>query len=277
LPTRKVSQTLIRTITGILLALVFLACIYLGEVSSILFFLVAGVIACFEMAHALQATEIHCSPWPSSLLLIVLSAAALFDLPTTWSIIAIGIDVILVLSYALFKKVAYKDVLGTLAITLYPMLFFLLFINVGRMPRMHRLPIMGVVIIGASLCDIAAYFIGRFFGKHKMAPEISPKKTVEGSVAGIVFGTLSGIGTYWLMRALGIDLPIALFVIASFFCSVAGEVGDLCASMIKRQAGVKDYGKILPGHGGIMDRADSFVFAMPVALLCFELFFAFAV
>ena len=216
MPTRKVSQTLIRTITGVLLAIVFLGCIYFGEISSVLFFMVAGVIACWEMARALQSMGIHCSPWPSCLLLAALSAAVLFDLPTTWSIIAIGIDVILVLGYALFKKVAYRDVLGTLAITLYPMLFFLLFINVGKMPRTHRLPILGVVVVAASICDIAAYFIGRFLGKHKMAPEISPKKTIEGSVSGLVFGTLSGIGIYFLMRALGIELPMALYLVASF-------------------------------------------------------------
>ena len=107
-----------------------------------------------------------------------------------------------------------------------------------------------------------------------MAPTISPKKTIEGSIAGLLFGTLSGVGVYFALQPV-IKLPLPLYLIASLLCSVAGEIGDLCASMIKRQANIKDYGKVLPGHGGIMDRCDSFVFALPVALLCFELYFTF--
>lgn len=274
--TRKVSQTLIRTITGVILAGIFVACVYFGRVSSVLFFASLGCIACWEMANALHAMEIRCSPWPSMILLVVLSAAMLLELPTAWSIIALSIDVTLVLAYALFHTVGYRNVLGTLALMLYPMLFFLLFAFVGEMESDHRLPILAVVIVSASLCDIGAYFFGRWLGRHKLAPEISPKKTIEGSVAGLIFGTASGVGIYFALRPLlGVELPMLLYLVASFLCSVAGEVGDLCASMIKRQANIKDYGNILPGHGGIMDRADSFVFALPVALLCFELYYAF--
>ena len=274
--TRKVPQTLIRTITGVILAAVFLACVYFGSVSSVLFFTVLGVIACWEVARALRAMQIHCSYWPSCILLVILSAAMLLKLPTAWSIIALSIDVTLVLAYALFFKVEYQNVLGTLALMLYPMLFFVLFCYVGEMPRELRLPIFAVVIVSAGFCDIGAYFIGRWFGKHKMAPEISPKKTIEGSVAGLVVGTASGVGIYFGLRPLlGVELPLVLYLVAAFLCSVAGEIGDLCASMIKRQANIKDYSNILPGHGGIMDRADSFVFALPVALLCFELYYQF--
>ena len=254
-----------------------MVCVYFGSVSSVIFFTVLGCIACWEVANALHKLELRCSPWPSCILLVLLSASMLLKWPTAWSIIALSIDVILVLAYALFHKVGYKSVLGTLALMLYPMLFFLLFGYVGEMPRDHRLPILAVVIVAASMCDIGAYFIGRWFGRHKMAPEISPKKTIEGSVAGLIFGTASGIGIYFGLRPLlGVELPLLLYLVSSFLCSVAGEIGDLCASMIKRQANIKDYSHILPGHGGIMDRADSFVFALPVALFCFELYYNFA-
>lgn len=268
------SQTLTRTITGAILLLVFAACIYLGRYTSVLFFTVLGCLSCWEMAEALHAMKIRSSPWPACILLVLLSAAMLAKLPSAWSIIALAVDVILVLAYALFHHVEYENVLGTLAIFLYPMLFFLLFAYVGEMELDHRLPILSVVIVGASVCDIGAYFIGRWFGKHKMAPEISPKKTVEGSIGGLVAGTLSGIAIYFALKPiLNVDLPLTLYLVASLLSSAAGEIGDLCASMIKRQANIKDYGKILPGHGGIMDRADSLVFALPVALLCFELYF----
>lgn len=282
LPTRKVSQTLIRTVTGIVLLAVFVACMCFS-VSSVLFFTAVGCIACWEIANALHAMQIRCSPWPSMILLVLISVSMLFrpllELPDALmlAMIALGIDVISVLAYALFHKVKFENVLGTLALFLYPMVFFLLFAYVGSKELVQRIPIIAVVIVSASLCDIAAYFIGRWLGKHKMAPKVSPKKTIEGSVAGLIFGTLSGFGLYFALNPLLGDaqFPLALYLIASFLCSVAGEIGDLCASMLKRQADVKDYGKILPGHGGIMDRADSFVFALPVALLCFELYLAF--
>lgn len=270
------SQTLTRTITGVLLVAVFLACMYISRYSAVLFFTVLGCIACWELANAMHVMKIRSSPWPACILLVLLSVSMLAKLPTSWSIIALGIDVILVLVYALVYKVGYENVLGTLAIFLYPMLFFLLFIYTGEMELDHRLPILSVVVVSTSICDIAAYFFGRWFGKHKLAPEVSPKKTIEGSVAGLVFGTLSGIAIYLILRPLiGVDLPLALYLVASFLASLVGELGDLCASMIKRQANIKDYSQILPGHGGIMDRADSLLFALPIVLLCFELYFGF--
>lgn len=266
------SSTLTRTITAAILLLVFVACVALGRYTSVAFFAVLGCVACVELANALHEMKIRSSPWPACILLVLLCAALLIKLPTAWSIIALAIMVIAVLVYALFFKVEYENVLGTLSIILYPMLSFLLFAYVGEMELNHRVPILGVVILAANLCDIGAYFIGRWLGKHKLAPEISPKKTIEGSVGGLIAGTLSGIILFFALKPI-VELPLALYLVSCFLCSVAGEVGDLCASMIKRQAQIKDYGKLLPGHGGVMDRFDSMAFALPVALLCFELYF----
>lgn len=259
-----------------MLTTVLFVCMYLSRYTAVLFFTVLGCVACWEIANAMHVMKIRSSPWPACILLVLLSAAMLIRVPISWSMIALSIDVIMVLLYALIHKVGYENVLGTLAIFLYPMLFFLLFIYTGEMELDHRLPILSVVLISANICDIAAYFFGRWLGKHKLAPEISPKKTIEGSVAGLVFGTLSGIAVYFVLRPLiGVELPLLLYLIASLFGSVAGELGDLCASMIKRQANIKDYSHILPGHGGIMDRCDSVIFALPAVLLCFELYFSF--
>ncbi len=126
---------------------------------------------------------------------------------------------------------------------------------------------------GGWLADSGAYFVGSFFGKHKLAPKISPKKTVEGAVGGIITTVLGYllIGyVYTLIRQyLGDALQISYLMLAlsAPVCAIAGILGDLFASVIKRQTGIKDYGNILPGHGGIMDRFDSVLFVSPLLYL----------
>lgn len=108
------------------------------------------------------------------------------------------------------------------------------------------------------MTDIGCYYVGCNFGKHKLAPIVSPNKTIEGSLGGmtcaIIGATLVGfvIGVEWYLSAL-----------AGLICTICAQVGDLCESLIKRDAGVKDSGNSLPGHGGFLDRADSFIFTIP--------------
>lgn len=130
-----------------------------------------------------------------------------------------------------------------------------------------------VVFGSAWLSDSCAYFAGRAFGKHKLAPVISPKKTVEGFIGGIVGGTITMILLLWgyslLLGALGISMTVyygRLFACIPIF-SVVSVVGDLSASIIKRQFNVKDYGSIMPGHGGIMDRFDSALMVAPLVFM----------
>lgn len=109
------------------------------------------------------------------------------------------------------------------------------------------------------LTDIGCYYVGTKLGKHKLAPVISPNKTIEGSLGGMFFAVLGAlvIGLY-----LGLEWYIALF--AGVICTVFAQMGDLCESLIKRDAGVKDSGTSLPGHGGFLDRTDSFVLTIPI-------------
>ncbi len=122
-----------------------------------------------------------------------------------------------------------------------------------------------ITFCGAWLADTGAYFVGTFFGKHKLCPEISPKKTVEGLVGGIVsnalFMMLAGCIVSLFSKELTVDY--ILLAILGVFCAVLGVVGDLIASLMKRQCGIKDFGKIMPGHGGALDRFDSMVFVAP--------------
>ncbi len=109
------------------------------------------------------------------------------------------------------------------------------------------------------LTDIGAYYIGRHFGKRKLAPVISPNKTIEGSIGGIIFALLGA-----LVIGYFINLEWYIALIAGLLCTVFAQIGDLSESLIKRDAGVKDSGDSLPGHGGFLDRTDSFVFAIPI-------------
>jgi phosphatidate cytidylyltransferase len=119
-----------------------------------------------------------------------------------------------------------------------------------------------VTIAIAFLSDTCAYFAGRAFGKHPLYPEVSPKKTVEGAVGGLLGGVLAtlGFGCAWLVPDLEIVHAVALGVIGSLF----GQIGDLVESMLKRNYGVKDSGSVLPGHGGMLDRVDALIFVGPV-------------
>ena len=130
----------------------------------------------------------------------------------------------------------------------------------------------------AWLADTGAYFTGVFFGKHKLCPKISPKKTVEGFVGGIVFDVLLSLllsyGYQPLFAGEGrVNFP--LVAIIAFFASFAGTLGDLTASVLKRECGIKDYGKIMPGHGGVLDRFDSVFLTAPLTYLFVEAFGAY--
>jgi phosphatidate cytidylyltransferase len=112
------------------------------------------------------------------------------------------------------------------------------------------------------LADIGAYFSGRKFGKRKLAPSISPGKTWEGVYGGVLVNLIWILLVFWLIDGWGIGLlPFVLIGVATVAISV---VGDLFESVLKREAGVKDSGQLLPGHGGVLDRIDSVIAATPV-------------
>jgi phosphatidate cytidylyltransferase len=109
--------------------------------------------------------------------------------------------------------------------------------------------------------DTGAYYVGKNFGRHKMAPAVSPGKSWEGAAASAVTGILFGV--IYLPLAIRGTSPIAAGLLA-LVANAAGQIGDLAESAVKRGAGVKDSGSLLPGHGGMMDRVDSSMFALPV-------------
>ena len=131
-----------------------------------------------------------------------------------------------------------------------------------------------LAFLGPWMTDTFAYFTGFFFGKHKLIPDVSPKKTIEGSIGGTVFciGFCALYG-YLVRNYLYADLPpVYAFAILGLIVALVAQVGDLIFSLIKRKYGIKDYGFIFPGHGGILDRFDSIIATAPLLLIFFEAF-----
>ncbi len=125
-----------------------------------------------------------------------------------------------------------------------------------------------LAFIGAWVTDTFAYFTGMLFGKHKLIPDVSPKKTVEGAVGGTVFCVLAFIGYAFLYNRFWAGegtLSVVAMAVVGLVVAVVSQLGDLCLSLLKRKYGIKDFGKIFPGHGGVMDRVDS-VLAVSIVL-----------
>ena len=125
-----------------------------------------------------------------------------------------------------------------------------------------------IVFIGAFATDTFAYFSGVFLGKHKLCPEISPKKTIEGSVGGTV-GCIALLMIYGLLleRTFMLDVSYVKLAVLGVIISPVSQIGDLTASIIKRKFGIKDYGNLFPGHGGILDRLDSVIAVAPLVYI----------
>ncbi len=181
-----------------------------------------------------------------------------------------------------FKNTKFEDVAAVLVATMFVPWAFSTLIMLNDMSstypeyydKYYGLFFILFGLFAAWLTDTFAYFTGRFLGKHKMCPSISPKKTVEGAVGGVVGGVLSNVILFAVFDNFFFTvhtISYAEVIIISLLLSIIGMCGDLTASVIKRNFGVKDFGNILPGHGGVMDRFDSglFVLASLYAIITF--------
>lgn len=168
------------------------------------------------------------------------------------------------------KRVRFQDTMFMVAVTL---------LVAGSMNMLISLlhgSICGLACVILALCsawiaDTGAYFSGTFFGKHKLCPEISPKKTIEGLCGGVIVDIVVMV-LFALVYSLIAHAHVHYLwlIFTAVVCALISVLGDLSASVLKRQQGIKDFGKIMPGHGGVMDRFDSVLFTVPAfyALEC---------
>ena len=224
------------------------------------------IIGMYEEYHAFRSAGHAPSIWPG-----MLCSAALWP-AYAWK----GTDVLLPLvvfamMVAMFEIVTRKapdwiDAAASiypLFTVFLPMALFMTLLDDARQPI--GLVLLIFVFVIAFGGDIFAYFIGTFMGKRKLCPAVSPKKTVEGSVGGLIGGSVLCMLAAGICHGLGWATPNYLSVLAlSVVGGIAAQIGDLSASLVKRHCGIKDFGWIFPGHGGIMDRLDSVLFTLIV-------------
>ncbi len=160
------------------------------------------------------------------------------------------------------ETVKFEDIGTALIAVLYTVVFFL---HVSHLRHMDNgIALCFAVFIGAFIPDTAAYFAGNFFGKHKLIPAVSPKKTVEGSIGAVIGSVLIFLLYGLILSAIGFMVNYFALLLLSIVCGVVAQLGDLSASVIKRAFGAKDFGDLIPGHGGLLDRLDSVMFIAPV-------------
>lgn len=258
-----------RTITGVVALAIFLVVLYLlPPVCTVVMFCLLCAVAAHELVNAVGAFKGH------PLRLVTCAAAALVPLVTANGNAALAGFTGLVFGYvflafvwAIFdnQRVRFEELsYGFFGGLLIPYMLTSV-LRIYRSDAELGQYLVLLPFIAAWACDSLAYTVGVFFGKHKLAPAVSPKKTIEGSLGGLLGGAGGVVLMGYILTTLGDVtvqyLPLALMGAAA---AVAGQLGDLSMSLIKRNVGIKDYGKLFPGHGGVLDRFDSVLFTAPI-------------
>lgn len=200
---------------------------------------------------------------------------------------ALIIGLLLAMTVIIFKgKVAFDSLMSTVFPMLYPGLFFSLIITLQDLhTRVISTLALVLTFFIASVNDTFALFIGLRFGKHRLSPEISPKKSVEGSIAGLVSSVAFAMLAPWLTQRLALSYPamqaqlaasplppLWAFALLGLVAGGLSQIGDLVASLVKRHCGIKDFGTIFPGHGGMLDRMDGILFCGVACYVFFKIY-----
>lgn len=177
---------------------------------------------------------------------------------------------LLVFSVIDHKDVNFNDVCASLFLVLYSVVFLIHLSFIRHME--NGLALVFLAFIGAWLPDTSAYFAGNLFGKHKLIEAVSPNKTVEGAVGAVVGSVVAFFIYGGILTLLGYQVHFFRILLLSLICGVVAQLGDLSASVMKRAYKAKDFGKLIPGHGGLLDRIDSLIFVTPVVYYFIKFF-----
>lgn len=251
-----------RIISGIIgLGLLFAVICAGGIFIDIALFLLISI-AIYEMKIALLNKDIHINLSLNigiAFIIMICVQFEAFDLCYKLIPIIVMFNVIL---FVFKRDETLYELFANIFVAVYIVMFFF------HISFFENIVYVGFVLIAAWGSDTAAYFTGSLFGKHKLCPHLSPKKTIEGAIGGIVGSVLLSY-----LYAFIFEIDEIIFVLfVGILGSIAGQLGDLVASKIKRICGIKDYGKIMPGHGGVLDRFDSILLTAPVIYFLYSLF-----
>jgi len=263
-----------RTISGIVLIAIVVAAILSGPLVFGLLLLVFSLIASNELS---KAFKIHSDDKKINSLEVLMYASVLGIYIASFlsDIESVDRNVLLVLVATILIALAIyvfgfpKYQASDIAKAIFSIIYAPLLLSFGyRIEAFSKHPYVtvGLIFIVSSICDMMAYFVGSAIGKHKLAPELSPKKTIEGALGGIISVVICCIVYGLLLKRYSVlshNYVLSLTLIG-LFGSIISQIGDLAASAIKRNYGIKDYGKLIPGHGGVMDRVDSWIVVMPI-------------
>ncbi len=258
-----------RIITGLVGFAAIAVIIYLGELAVLAFLTVAGTIATYEYGTVIYGSDKKIM----SAFLAVLSASIIISgyyFPTfTTSALITGTVLVFIVNILSSNFDADHSVYSV-----WGLVYAGFFLSLATKMLTWENGLF-IVVMSAFLCmasDVGAYFTGMKFGKHKLCPAISPKKTVEGSIGGILLASVTALVFALMAKEIGYSKQWHLFIIIGAITAVLSQFGDLAASMVKRKFGAKDYGNILPGHGGFMDRLDSVLFGFAAVFCSFIIF-----
>ncbi len=268
-----------RVLYGALLIVLMVCCVFLSPVTRVLFFAAAGCLCAWEYSRQMEKTGSRISLCVLVFYLILQALLVLFgSRPGMYGAAFVGCVYLALLAGILLDRVRGRGALDTLAGLAYPCLpvGVIMMISVSDV----WLETLTVACLSTWVCDTAALLGGSRLGRHKLDEAVSPNKTVEGAVCGAVSSLAVGVLVYylgiWCVNAPCVggcytQLPLWLCVLSCFAASSMGQVGDLAESLIKRMIGIKDFSNLIPGHGGMFDRADSLLFSIPTAYLCLRL------
>lgn len=272
-----------RIITALIMAVVLVPLVILGEIPFVVLGMCAAYVAGYELLNMFSTKHPSLKRYrfiyPAFNALLVLTNYFVLEgeLELSFYLFMIIAVFICAMIICLTNSNLNMSVFGLFAtVTVYSGVFVSSLVsirNVNSVAEVTDAKYMGLwlliyLIASTMVTDIAAYFVGVKFGKKRLAPLISPKKSVEGAIGGSVVGTICGtlvmvaIENYYGIGFLGIEskvLNIIMIVILSLSITIIGQIGDLVASKFKRDYGIKDYSNIFPGHGGVLDRFDSLI------------------
>jgi len=241
-----------RILSGAIGIALMIFVVYNGEILLDLSLLLVSLIGIKEIYNALNRISLSPINWIGYLSCMLIYSSIFIDI--NLEMLMITFALILLLIYVLDSKVNFKDISSTYFAIIYVPLML---INISYLGNTKFIWLIFTIAFGT---DTFAYIIGSTMGKHKLSPKLSPKKSVEGAIGGII-GSLLVTVIYSYYFEIG---PIWILACLAIIASIFAQIGDLAASKLKREAGIKDYGNIIPGHGGILDRFDSIIFVAPI-------------